>query len=271
MRIIFVILLFFLLLTNLLAQDSTTTDSIISKIHFGYSQIDSITYVKILNEDSFGITYQGLFGALFGSLLAAIIAIYSIKKTHKNQIFLENEKIHNRRHIEEKIYSGFLFSIYSILLNHKEISKALKRELDVFAENVKETGDLLIEKPYNRYSIDLLKECLLKSLSYENYESDTIMYLVTYVNKLENFESNLNFVPLLKVRDQHKSSAEYAETVKLYFADLLKLIVILDSLNDTITKLIFNYLLSSEVVNMKEHLEALHNRPLKSDQPNGLG
>jgi len=263
MRKYFLILFYFLLFLNLKAQDSTAIDSVILKKISKFTQPDSINCIKNINEDSFCITYQGFLGALVGSMLAAVIAIYSIHKTHKNQIFLENEKIHNRRHIEEKIYSGFLFSVYSILLNHKEISKALKRELNAFAENVKITGNLLIEKPYNRYSVDLLKECLLKSLSYENYDSDTIMYLVTYVNKLENFDSNLNFIPLLKIRDQHKDNAEYAKTVKIYFSDLLGLIALLDELNDKITNLILDFLRNSKVVNMHEHLESLNNQQTK--------
>jgi len=249
-----------LLFINLNAKDSTIVDSVSATKVLEATQPDSINYVKILNEDSFWITYQGFIGALVGSMLAALIAIYSIRRTHKNQIFLENEKIHNRRHIEEKIYSGFLFSVYSILLNHKEISKALKRELNAFAENVKCSGNLIIEQPYNRYSVDILKDCLLKSLSYENYDSDTIMFLVTYVNKLENLDSNLNFIPLLKIRDQQKDNAEYAQTVKMYFSDLLGLIGLLDELNDKVTNLILDYLRNSKVVNMHEHLESLHNQ-----------
>lgn len=263
MRKYHLIFLCFFLFINLNAKDSTKVDSVISTEVSESNQPDSINYVKILSEDSIWITYQGLIGALVGSMLAALIAIYSIRKTHKNQIFLENEKIHNKRHIEEKIYSGFLFSVYSILLNHKEISKALKRELNAFAENVKNTGELIIEKPYNRYSIDLLKECLLKTLSYENYDSDTIMYLVTYVNKLDNFDSNLNFIPLLKIKEQHKDKAEYAKTVKIYFSDLLGLIGLLDELNDKITNLILEFLRKSNVVNMPEHLESLHNQQPK--------
>ena len=126
MRKYHLIFLCFFLFINLNAKDSTKVDSVISTKVSESTRPDSINYVKILREDSIWITYQGLIGAFVGSMLAALIAIYSIRKTHKNQIFLENEKIHNKRHIEEKIYSGFLFSVYSILLNHKEISKALK-------------------------------------------------------------------------------------------------------------------------------------------------
>lgn len=238
------------------------SDSILNK------KVDS-TEVKYSDEStinnilSFFERYQSFIGSIIGAFLAALIAIYSIKRTHKNQILLENEKILNNRHIEEKVYCGFLFSVYSVLLNHKEISKALTRELNAFAENVKYTGDLIIEKPYNRYSNDLLKECLLKTLAYQNYDSDTILFLVTYVNKIDNFDSNLNFIPLLKVRDKHKDISTYAETVNKYFSDLYGMIKLLDELNDKITKLILAYLRNSNAVNMHEYLETLHNPPIK--------
>jgi len=151
-------------------------------------------------------------------MLAALIAICSIRKTHRNQIFLEN---------------------------------------------VKNTGELIKEKPYIRYSIDLLKNCFLKTLSYDNYDSDTIMYLVTYVNKLDNFDSNLNFIPLLKIKEQRKDKAEYAETVKIYFSDLLGLIGLLDELNDKIANLILKFLRKSDFVNLTEHLESLHKQQSK--------
>ena len=89
------------------------------------------------------------------------------------------------------------------------------------------------------------------------------MYLVTYVNKLDNFDSNLNFIPLLKIKEQHKDKTEYAETVKAYFSELLGLIGLLDELNDNITNLILEFLRKSDVVNMPEHLESLHNQQPK--------
>lgn len=263
MRSLFLIIIAFLYITQIKAQDSTNLDSISTINDSLIAQSDSISYIKIITDDSFWITYQGLIGALIGSMLAALIAIYSIKKTHNNQIFLENQKILNNRHIEEKVYCGFLFSIYAILLNHQQISKKLKSELSGFLNYVKSTGDLIIEKTYNRFAIDLMKDCLLKGLSYQNYDSNIVLYLVTYINMLENFDSSLNFIPLLKIKDKHKDIDSYATAVEKYFADLQGLLLSIDELNEKIVETILAYLRNSEVVDMHEYLETLHNQQLK--------
>ena len=256
------LIIIILLSTSIFPQDKLLHDSLSNfkkntKIeNYGLQKEKSIEQVTDIEK------YQSLIGSFIGALLASLIAIYSIKKTHKNQILLENEKVFNQRHINEKIYCGHIFSIYSILINHAQISIMLKRELNAFANHVKVTGDLLVEKPFNVFAIDLIKECLLKTLSYENYDSNTILYLVTYVNSLDNFDSNLNLIPLLKVRDKYNDNDSYAKTVKKYFDELLGILNLLDELNDKITKMIYKYLNESKAVNVHDHLETLHNQRL---------
>lgn len=67
--------------------------------------------------------YQTLLGTIIGSGLAALIAVISIRITHKNQVNLENKKSDFFQMEGHKEYIVLLISINSILINHQNLFK----------------------------------------------------------------------------------------------------------------------------------------------------
>ena len=216
-------------------KDTLKIDSVIQANDTLSTNNNDVRSIFITNEISFLEKYEGLVGAFIGSLLAALIAIYSIHKTHKNQVNLENEKIKRNRYQSEKVYCGFLFSIHSILLNHQQFLGSLTKELEGILSNAKLTGKLAYDKPYTYLPVDLLKGNLNNILSYENYNSKNVQLLVTYLNFVENLYNDVNFISLIKLRDETKDETEYKQRVEYYFNNLFGRIT---TLNDMIEKLI---------------------------------
>lgn len=230
-------------------QNIIKNDSLHKATEVSITKSDSVQNVFITNEKSLLEKYQGLIGAFIGSLFAALIAIYSIYKTRKNQIFIENEKIKRNRYQSEKIYCGFLFSIHSILLNHQQAFEILTKELQAILETVKTIGKFTYDKPYTYLPVDLLKDNLNNVLSYENYNSKNVALLTTYLNLVENLYNDLNFIPLVKLKTETKED-EYKERVVYYFDKLFGRINTLKDLVARLLKDITDELEKSETSNV---------------------
>ncbi|OGU69421.1 MAG: hypothetical protein A2499_09435 [Stygiobacter sp. RIFOXYC12_FULL_38_8] len=244
------------------AQDSTSLDTSKYPQNMTLEKSDSITYGQLINDSTFFEEYQGLIGAFIGALSAALIAFFSINKTHKKQIALENEKIIHQKLESEKKYCGILFSIYSILTNHYYISTELKKEIDAHLKILSNTGKLFVDKPYNYLPIDLLKDCTSQIYNYEKYDSNLLMYIVTYVSKIEIFFNDLNFIPLIKMKTEYEDDKSYVESLNGYFAALLKRLEVLDGINEKINSLIKDEINKSSVCDFREMDELLHNQQI---------
>lgn len=247
----YLIIIIGLLLSQIIsAQDTVKVDTIQMAQNIVVNKPDSVTYVMVTKEITFIERYQGLIGAFIGAFFASLIAIIAIKKTHKNQIELENDKIHYKRYQDEKVYCGFLFSIHSVLLNHKQFLMTLKKELEGILENAKITGKLAYDKPYTFLPVDLLKGNLNNVLSYENYNSKNIQLLVSYLNFVENLYNDLNLINLVKLKDDTKDENEYKQKIEYYFNEVLGRINILKEMVEELLNAIIEEIENSETSNV---------------------
>ncbi|OGU34486.1 MAG: hypothetical protein A2068_12050 [Ignavibacteria bacterium GWB2_35_6b] len=221
------IILILVIFCGILAQDSSETNSVFPHNNENVINRDNSYKIIIADEISFWEKYQSLIGALVGSLFAALIAIWSIYRTHNNQINIENEKIRISRSHAENVYHGFIFSVHTILINHEHFLNSLTEELRNILANAKKTGKLAYDRPYTYLAVDLLKNNLNKILAYESYDAKNVQLLVTYLNHVENLYNDLNFIPLIKLRDDTKKEDEYLNRLEYYFDNLVERVNIL--------------------------------------------
>lgn len=164
--------------------------------------------------------YQSIIGAFLGSSLAGLIAYYSIRRTQKNQIDLENEKIKVERYQEEKVYCGYLYSVWAIMQGHQSFLTGLRRELNFILKDFESLGKIAYDKPFNVLPVDLLKESYFKVLGYEKYNSKIVNKLVSYLGVMDSLTNELNFITIKKLKEEIADKKDYAKRVEFYFSQV---------------------------------------------------
>ena len=219
--------MFIISLLFLFPQDSIKTNSQ-SKLKDTVIVVNEGTQkIFIDNNPSFLERYQTLIGAFLGSLLAAIIALFSIWRTYKNQKKL-NDEVHEKQ-IQLEIqkltytesrnkdhYRGILITIRSILISHKYVIDELKKELSSLIDDFKNHGRLAYEKPHTFIPIDLLKKLLIKLIEYEDYNIRILFSLSGYIISVDNLYNDLDFQSIVRLKNEFK----FHEMVENYFERL---------------------------------------------------
>lgn len=166
-----------------------------------------------------------IFGALVGALAASLIAHYSVMRTHKNTVKIENEKIAMIRRTKENIYCGLLFMIYSEIFGHRNLAPILKESISLFLDTTEATKDIVSDTPFTRYEIEFLKECRSKILEFENFETEILTVLSHYINKVSLLNYYLNLKRIRDIRFRFDGNEEdFLTGVKDYFNDVNDLI-----------------------------------------------
>lgn len=78
-------------------------------------------------------------GSFFGAVGAGLIALYSIKRTHKNNIEIEKSKLIEIRKEKDKIYCGLLFMIISEIHYQKIDTEKIEKLINEFVRITKVT------------------------------------------------------------------------------------------------------------------------------------
>lgn len=172
------------------------------------------------SKKSFLLQYQGLIGAFFGSLIVALIAIGSIRKTHKNATELFNkEKLHERER-NERLYCGLLFIIAQELDSNGRTSKLLLKDINTYQNFIVKYEDLPSIDPFDKYSYDFLQDVVINILKFDMYDTSIIGLMSPYILLLKRVNHDL-VLSRLTESDTSKKKSNYFNAVKEYL-DVVK-------------------------------------------------
>ena len=153
-------------------------------------------------------------GPLLGSFLAAMIAFYSIKKTHRNNLILEEKKQKKLVESNESKYCGLLHTILYVIRINDNLLSVLNSEILAYKEIVKELKKVT-EKPFNVIKTELLQSYIIKLYDFDNINTSLLPKLSNYVILLTQLNENLSIKKIdTTVENDNKSAiliySEYA-------------------------------------------------------------
>lgn len=152
--------------------------------------------------------YQGFLGALVGASLAALVALYSIWRTNKNNLALEQNRRLDVARRQEDIYCGLLHEIAGELDAHAMIFRDLVRDLPLLRNNSLAVGKVIVSCPPARPSLSHIDVCRIKILEYDGFDTRLLHRISAYVNVCAYFNTNLDFTPLIQVQHQMNINQE---------------------------------------------------------------
>ena len=164
--------------------------------------------------------YDSLFGALLGSLLAALIAIYSINRTNKNNHVLEIKKYNTQKQIMENKYCGILFAIHSSLRIHDKTYDLLGEEIEQYLKLISNNTKIQIESPFSIFHIQFIKSCQLKILDFDKFNTELSSTISYYVFLVDYINENLNLRKIFDTKDLFENDEEFIEGIKEYFKNI---------------------------------------------------
>jgi len=227
------IIIFLLFVSSpIFSQDSLRYDHSTKNIDTIVIANEGTHKILITNENTFIEKYGGIIGAITGSVIgsffAALIAFKSIRKTnknqiklneiaHTNQIALEYDKIDKENHQKDKIYYGYLYSIWAIMQGQKSFLITIRKEVNSILNDFKEFGTIGYDKPFNVLPIDLLKESYLHILSDGRYNMHTVNKLISYLSVNDSLTNELNFTVIKKLKNELSNKKDYDDRVDYYF------------------------------------------------------
>jgi hypothetical protein len=170
-------------------------------------------------------------------LLASLIAIYSIRQTHKNQIFLENDKANKRQIREEEIYCGLLNAAKIELIYHQKILPFLIEGLQKIRDASLREGEIITAKAPRNISLNFLQEIRRKIIDKEILDTNILQLLSYYINKCEIINMDMDFESLIKLNEKFKDKVDFQELVKDYFD---KEIDQVKKIQESLTGIIYN-------------------------------
>jgi viroplasmin and RNaseH domain-containing protein len=180
--------------------------------------------------------YGILIAVFLGSFFAALIAVYSVWKTNKNNIELERKKYNTEKEIRENLYCGILFCIYKELQIHDNIFENLKSEIEQFLQYFREHINVPVDNPFSEFPVDLMKVCRVKILDFDKFETETLSLISNYISLMDAVQNDLN---LNRIRETHRrvsSKQVFIKGVEKYFEQINDTLEKLNGLRETIKK-----------------------------------
>jgi len=160
-------------------------------------------------------------GAFFGAISAGLIALFSIKRTHKNNFEIEKSKFIEDRKEKEKKYCGLLFMIISEIYFQKKDTELIEKEIKEFIRVTKEQKTIITDKPFTSYQSDMLVECRNRILEYDSFNTELVSTISLYINRINNCNSYLDLTRLIDLeRFEKEGEFSIVEGTETYFSDM---------------------------------------------------
>ncbi|MDR3610493.1 MAG: hypothetical protein P4L27_08025 [Ignavibacteriaceae bacterium] len=192
--------------------------------------------ILVTNEKTFIEEYGSITGAFIGALLAALIAVYSVWKTNKNQRKIEKDILSRSKELNKNLYRGFLIIIHSILMGHSGFIESIDDEMKAMLADFKLKNRIAYYKPYSAIPIDLLKKLLIKFVNYENFNINIVIELSIYILYIDNFYNEIDLSNIGKLQKE----SNYSDMVGGYFNNLFQHIDMLYRKNASIQQALYN-------------------------------
>jgi hypothetical protein len=185
-----------------------------------HSKIDTIYVLQGSSVKPWYKDFEVFIGAFLSGLLAALVAIYSINKTNKNNLKNEETKFQQILHNNRSRYCGNLFSIFSELITHTQMHKQKVNEIAFYLEKMTEIKDVVADEPFTTFPIEFLKESRRIILDFGDYRSSILAFLSSYINETVDINNFLNLTKIRKAKEFFDSDDQYVEGIKDYFAEI---------------------------------------------------
>jgi len=217
-----------------ITSDTTNSNKIEKQIS---PETKAGTESKVKTEN-FIKEYEVFIGSFLGALFAALIALYSIRKTNKNNIELEIRKYNTQKKKKENQYCGVLYAIFADLKAHKKIHDNLSKEIDEFLEYFNNKLDIPVDNPFSEIPVEFLKACRIKILEFDQYETTSLYIFSNYLNLTDVFLRDMNLNRVRESRSKITDKQLLIEGMKLYFDQNKNTLEKLDALRtELITKI----------------------------------
>lgn len=192
--------------------------------------------------------YQTIIGSFIGTIGAGLVAYFSIKSSFNKQKLIERDKLLESMKKERKIYDGFIFALLTDFSNVKVLYKNLLNELSAYQLDIPQSLKIPVEKPISRVSNEISKKLFQEIIKYENFNSKIISQLTLYISISDDYYSNLNFEPLIKLK--FKDEADLISRCSGYFEAIIKKHSILIKEVDKIIELLKQELVDSPLADL---------------------
>jgi hypothetical protein len=161
-----------------------------------------------------------LLGVFFGTLGSGLVAYYSIKRTHKNSLELEKQRLLQAKELRERQYYGFVFAI-SVTMNNLEsaIRKTIS-QLDSVENEIISNQSFVVTDLGVTLSLSFLSTLTLRFIDYEQYNSKIAGWLISFIHSAENFNLFTSLDQVANVLDRVKDATKFIDSVKAYFGNL---------------------------------------------------
>lgn len=210
--------------TNDIFQTKTAAEAIVSQ-----KQIDTL-YIPVPTDTMrFSVVSKEFVpkqnwlqrneGALLGSFLAAIVAVFSVWLTNFFNNRLGTKKAEIVKLQRKDTYCNILSTVYSELISHGNLTRTLKQELNEILRVFEEAGEI-VASPITNIPIDFLNACRIKLIEYQIYNVGLLSYISHYVNAISILQPELNILKLRGFKSYFDNQDKYAQGVRNYFNEL---------------------------------------------------
>lgn len=253
-KILIITSTFFIIQLGFAQKDDTTlvsSDSMGVKLKSPYPFNDTLIVKLAENtkvtppKESFLQRYGALIGTFLGAFFAALIAIYSVWRTNRNNLELERKKYNTQKQITENTYCGILFSVHTELLAHDKISENLNSEIEQFLVYFSEKLEIPVDNPFSEFPLEFLKLCRSKILDFSKFETKNLSFLTHYINVMDSVQKNLNLRRIREVIRGETDKDLLIKGISAYFEQirgtLVKLTNLRKDLKDNIPEIIKSF------------------------------
>ncbi|MBU4446810.1 hypothetical protein KJ656_17295, partial [bacterium] len=153
-------------------------------------------------------------GSFLGAFFAGIIALLSIRLTHKKN--KEKEKLHN-----ENVYCNRLKGIHSDLTSHQHYTDNLSKLLLELNRITNVDKKLPIKRVNPKLSLKFIDQCRLKLMEYDDCNVEILNKINHYLNSLNAIIADLDFSSILSLVEKCENEDKYVENTSEYIEVML--------------------------------------------------
>lgn len=215
-------------------------------------------------QKNLGTILTTLLGSLLGAFFAGAIAVYSIRKTDKNNRNVENRRRDKDKLRQTNLYCGVIYLVVYELFNQNHLDEKIRPELSAILIASEDKGVLITDRSSLFLSLDFLHDLRKRLLDFENFNTKLVSTISLYINSVEGLNYSLDFTQMKITIDRLDGKLDFAEAIHRYFMTLFEHLDKLKKAREELIRAIIheiksfpqnNIIISEEVVSYLESSE----------------
>lgn len=165
---------------------------------------------------------EGQIIGTLGGVLIALIAAYLTYYFSRLQV----------KRKEKKSYQGMLYILHLELYFHNDQLDRLRETLEKLKITSIDKREFVIENSPAEFNLSIIEKCLDKIINYEGFKPELVVFVVSYINLIKEFNYILDFRNARELmskiienenRDIEERIEDYFDTLNVEYIDKAKL------------------------------------------------